>query len=188
MDEISQYVCDKHMQFKKDFLKKILKGKKTITIRRKTALKEGDLFYIHSGGYVHAIGRVIKVYKKKYDEISEEEAKKEGIPLDKLKKLLKILYGENSELYIVEIEVIKIFEEPIFSEHLPYGGLSPVMVAKLAKKYGIVEKDDIDIIDKLIELGSIRKLAEHLGGNKKRIFIRKIVRKYYEKLKELGRV
>ena len=28
MDEISQYVCDKHMQFKKDFLKKILKGKK----------------------------------------------------------------------------------------------------------------------------------------------------------------
>jgi len=178
-------ICEKHLQFKKEFIKKILNKEKTITIRLRTSLREGQEFFIHAGGYVYGIGKVKRVYKKKIDELSEEEAKKEGMPLEKLKKLLKRIYG-NKELYVIEFELVKIFDKPIFSEHLPYGGYTPTMIVKLAKKYNLIEKDDEELLNKLLEVGSIRKLSAELNIDRKEI--RKVVRKYYQKLKELGYV
>ncbi len=69
-------ICEKHLQFKKEFIKKILNKEKTITIRLRTSLREGQEFFIHAGGYVYGIGKVKRVYKKRLMNFLKKKQKK----------------------------------------------------------------------------------------------------------------
>jgi hypothetical protein len=161
------------------------KGKKTITIRRYTDLKPGDLAYIHAGGKIRGLARVVRVYERSVDEIGPEEAKKEGMGLEKLKRELKRIYGDAEKLKIVEFELLETYNPPIDPEELRYGGKTPQQIAREALEKGIVEDRDLQIVKEIAGGKSIREVAFKLGGLKKRRIIRGVLEKYRKKLEEL---
>ncbi len=174
---------------KEEYLPLVLSGKKRITIRRRTRLREGDLFYIHSGGKVWGIGRVTRVERIMKDELTPEHARLEGMSYEKLRRELDRIYGKrNVPLYVVHFEVIKRFEEPVEVERRFYGDLTPSEIAHLALKHGLFPDDGEarKILHRVAETGSIRKVAMELGGLRRRGKVRAILRKAYEELKREG--
>ncbi len=174
---------------KREYLPLVLSGKKRITIRRRTRLREGDLFYVHSGGKVWAVGRVARIERIMKDDITPEHARLEGMSYERLRKELNRIYGKkNVPLYVVHFEILKVFDEPFEVERRFYGELSPGDIARLALENGLFQGDEEAerILRRLVETNSIRKVAMELGGLKKRGKIRAIVRKAYEELKKRG--
>ncbi len=158
------------------------KGIKTITIRKNTRLKPGDLVEIHSGGKIRGIARVTAVYEKSLEDIGEDEARKEGIPLSTLIRELKKMYGGESPLKIIEFQLLETFNPPKDPERRRYGNLSPREVAQKAIELGLAEDSDRRILLAVAKTGSIREVAKMLGGLKHRRKIRKILEKYAKML------
>ncbi len=156
----------------------VMDGKKTITIRKNTRLQPGDLVEIHAGGKIRGVARILRVYEKKLDEISEEEAKKEGISLDRLKKELERIYGKENTLKIIEFELLEVYDPPKDPEQRRYGKYSPQEIAKMAIEEGLARKEDRDILLAVAKTGSIRAVAQSMGGLKHRRKIRKVLEKY----------
>ena len=173
----------KYLMLKEKYLPLVLEGKKRVTIRRFTRLKEGDLFYIHSGGKVWGIGKVLSIKKVKKDDIGEDIAEKEGMRLEELKRELNRYYGKkNIPLYVIEFEVLEVFKEPVEMERKFYGNMTPKEIAEEALEKGLFRNDPEaeDILRRVRETGSIRKVAFEMGGLKKRGKIRAVLRKAYE--------
>jgi len=173
---------------KEKYLPLVLSGRKRITIRRRTRLREGDRFFIHSGGKVWAIGRVTKIEKLRKSEIGEEHARLEGMDYEELKRELDRIYGKKDvPLYVVHFEVEEVFPEPFEVERRFYGKLSPREIARLALEKNLFADDPEarKILQRLVETGSIRKVAMELGGLNKRGKVRAIVRRAYELLQQI---
>ncbi len=158
------------------------RGIKTITIRRNTHLKPGDLVEIHSGGKIRGIARVTAVYERSLEDIGEDEARKEGIPLSALIRELKKMYGRESTLKVIEFQLVETFDPPKDPERRRYGDLSPREVAQKAIELGLAEDSDRAILLAVAKTGSIREVAKRLGGLKHRRKIRKILEKYAKML------
>ncbi len=160
----------------------VVEGKKRITIRKRTKLRPGDDVLIHAGGKIVGRARVIRVYRKSVDEIGEEEAKKEGIPLEKLKSMLRKLYG-SGHVYIIEFELLEVFNPPLDPHERAYGGLEPAEIAIEGLKRKLYENEEEKrILELVAREKSIRKVAQTLGGLEKRRIIRKILRKIRNRL------
>ena len=160
----------------------VVEGKKRITIRKRTKLRPGDDVLIHAGGKIVGRAKILRVYKKKIDEISEEEAKKEGMPLDKLRSLLRNLYGSGS-VYVVEFELLEVFDPPLDPHERAYGGYSPVGIAVEGLRRRLYENsEEKRILELVAGEKSLRKAAQILGGLEKRRLIRRVLRKIREKL------
>ncbi len=180
-------VVKKYLMVKGNFLDAILKGRKRITIRRRTRLKAGDKFYIHSMGKIWGIGEVTKVEKIMKDEIGDEIAKEEGMTLEELKKYLDRFYGKkNVPLYVIHFRVAEVFPEPKDPEKDVYGGMRPGKIAALALKYLHLDEEAMKILRRLKETDSIRAVAIEMGGLNRRKKVRAILRKAVEMLKEKG--
>lgn len=183
----------KHLHFLGKFYDSLINGKKDITIRLDTyGLKTGDIFIIHCGGYVIGKYRVKRIYVKKLSEITDDEAKRDGYKnKEELINDLRNMYPnikEDSKVFIIEFEPIEIFKEKILSEDFAYLG-KKVNIIELAKK--ILENVELndkekEILNILIEEGSIRKAAKRLGGLEKRNIIRRVIRKGFRKLIKKG--
>lgn len=101
----------KKLVFKFDYVSKILTGEKKSTIRLSTDLKEGDVVEVYAG-FVR-IGRAVvkKVYRKKLDELSNEEIRVDGFKSrEDLYKALAKIYGSkrinsNPYVYVIEFEL-----------------------------------------------------------------------------------
>ncbi len=101
----------KKLIFKFDYIGKILTGEKKTTIRLSTNLKEGDIVEIFAGCV--RVGRAVikKVYRKKLEELSEEEVKTDGFKTkEDLYKALIRIYGSkrinsNPCVYIIEFQL-----------------------------------------------------------------------------------
>jgi len=156
----------------------VKEGKKTITIRRNTKLQPGDLVEIHAGGKVRGVARIKRIYEKSLHEIGEEEAKKEGIPLHKLKKTLENIYGKNARLKILEFELVRTYDPPIDPEQRRYGEYSPQEIARMALETGVAREEDKSVLIALAKTGSIRAVAQSLGSLKHRRRIRKMLERY----------
>ena len=154
------------------------RGVKTITIRRNTRLKPGDLVEIHAGGKVRGVARITSVYEKKLDEIGPEEAKKEGIPLARLKKELRKIYGTEKPLKVISFELVEVYNPPKDPERRRYGDLTPMEIAEKALELNLAGDEDKDILLAVAQTGSIREAAQRMGGLKHRKRIRKILEKY----------
>lgn len=102
----------KKLVFKLDYAGKILSGEKTTTIRLSTDLKEGDIVDVYVGHV--RIGRAIvkKVYKKRLNNITDEEIRSDGF--DSKENLIKVLtkiYGNkrinsDPDVYIIEFQLL----------------------------------------------------------------------------------
>lgn len=170
---------------KQEFWPLVRSGKKRITIRRFARFQPGEEVFIHSGGKIVGKARILSVYKKRMGEIGEEEARKEGIPLEKLKRTLENTYGKNPEqmLTVVEFELTDVFDPPLDPEEMHYRGLTPREIAEEALNRGIVKNpEEREILEKIARGKSIREVAFEMGGLGRRKIIRKILRKYRELL------
>jgi hypothetical protein len=91
---------------KKEFLALVLSGKKTQTIRawRKCSLQPGSKIKINFS----ISGEVIKIKEKYFDEIIEEEAKKDGFhSLKNLKDWFIINnYPRTEKLFLIEFKLL----------------------------------------------------------------------------------
>ncbi len=156
----------------------VKEGKKTITIRRNTKLQPGDLVEIHAGGKIRGVAKILHIYEKKLDEIGEEEAKKEGMAVDRLKRELERIYGKNATLKIIEFELLKIYDPPKDPKRRRYGEYSPQEIARRAIEEGIAREEDKEILLAVAKTGSIRAVAQSMGGLKHRRRIRKVLERY----------
>ena len=156
-------------------------GKKRITIRRFSTLSPGEEVLIHAGGKLVGCARVVRVYRKRMREIGEEEARKEGIPLERLRKILERTYGKDPDqvLTVVEFDLLEVFDPPLDPEKEYYGDRTPQEIAREALERGIVgDRLEREVLEKLAAGKSIREIAFEMGGLGKRKVIRRIVRKY----------
>ncbi len=170
---------------KREFWPLVREGKKRITIRKFAPFRPGEIVQIHSGGKIVGEARIVNVYRKKLGEIGKEEARKEGMPLSKLLRLLRRTYGDDPELplTVVEFDLIRTYDPPLDPERLHYGEITPQQIAKMALEAGIVDDDgERRILEALASGKSIREIAFEMGGLHKRKMIRRIIRKYGEVL------
>lgn len=170
---------------KHKYLELVLSGKKCISIRKRTRLKPGDLFFIHSKGLVWGIGKVEKVEKIKKSEVNEKHAKLEGMTLEELKKELDRIYGKKDvTLFVVYFKLVKRFDKPFEPEKKFYGDLRPREIAMEALRKGLFDDDPEGkrILELVVKTDSIRKTALKLGGLSRRNKVRAILRKAAELL------
>ena len=167
---------------KAEFWPLVKSGRKTITIRKQTRLRPGDDVLIHAGGKIVGRARIIRVYRKRVDEIGEEEAQKEGIPLERLRKMLKDLYG-NGHVYVIEFRLEEVFDPPIDPHARRYGDTDPVEIARIALETGAYEGEkERELLELIVREGSLRKAAQRLGGLGKRKVLRRLLSRVLERL------
>ena len=171
----------KHLEFKRKYAKLLLEGKKRITIRSRTNLREGDEVYIHCGGRIIGKAKIVSVIRKRISELTEEEAKLDGFEsLDELlKELEKLGYG--NEVYVVHFELVPI--DSVNPHNMYYGNSELTEIAKKGLNYLDLEDREREILKTFLRYGSIRRTAAKLGGYRKRGEIRRILRKCYAELK-----
>jgi len=102
----------KKLVFKLDYAGKILAGEKTTTIRLATNLRENDIVDVYVGHVRVGKAKILKVYRKRLSELTEEEVKADGFNSkeDLIKSLAKI-YGNkilNTDpvVYVIEFKLL----------------------------------------------------------------------------------
>ncbi|WP_456482406.1 ASCH domain-containing protein [Methanopyrus sp.] len=187
------YGISKHLEISGEYKDKLLRGEKRATIRvgRVPGARPGKVVYIHCGGYVYGKVRITDVRTKRVRDLTDEDAKLDGF--ENREELLKALRDHYPNLRdddivtIIEFKWVERFDEPILSEHLPYEGHDPIEIAKRALEEDIpLSPRDRELLELLVECGSIRKAAKALGGLGKRDVIRRAVRKAFRLLKARG--
>lgn len=173
---------------KQKYLPLVLSGRKRISIRRRTRLREGDYFYIHSGGKVWGIGKVTRIERIKKSEITPKHAELEGMSFEELKRELDKLYGKKDvPLVVIHFDLIKVFDEPFEVERRFYGEHSPGEIARLALQHDLpFDEEAKRILERLAETNSIRRVAMELGGLGKRKKVRAVLRRAVEELRKRG--
>lgn len=89
----------------------ITAGKKTITIRDESESHyvpntEVEVFTLETDRKVCDI-KILSVAPLKFDDVNESHAEQEAIELPKLKELIREIYPNIDELYVIEYELIK---------------------------------------------------------------------------------
>jgi len=102
----------KKLHFAKDYYKKLISGKKRMTMRKgKVNLKEGEEIEIYCGGERIGIAKVTSIRTKEFSEISKEDVVKDGFKSKrKLKKALRKHYKsvKSKDVFsLIEFEWIK---------------------------------------------------------------------------------
>ena len=88
----------------------ILAGRKTITIRDKSEshFKAGDILRVgrfEDNQYFCTI-EILSVSPITIDELAEQHAKQENMRLDELKEVIKTIYPNESEFWVIEIRLV----------------------------------------------------------------------------------
>jgi len=174
----------KHLEFKRRYAKALIEGKKTLTIRKWTNLKEGDEVLVHSGGKIIGKARILSVQKKHISEITDEEARLDGFrDAEELRREIEKM-GYDGEVYLIHFE----FEpfEAVNPHNLYYGDADLEEIAKKSLEHLELDERDRKVLETFLKYGSIRRAAKRLGGTRKRGEIRKVLRKCYKELLERG--
>ncbi|MCD6196101.1 MAG: ASCH domain-containing protein [Staphylothermus sp.] len=181
----------RHLMVKGKYVEDILTGKKKATIRKGIVIPKYEEIIVHGGGKPVAKIKVTKVTHKKLNELTNEDALKDGFKNKKeLIKELKRVYPEltdNDWVTIIEFDLVQRLDH-LEPEH-PYLGLEPADIARLGLRYlnkELNQKDKQILLD-LTRTNSIRMTALRIFGTlNKRYIIRKVLRKTLGKLIEKG--
>ncbi len=181
----------RHLMVKGRYVEDILSGKKKATIRKGIVIPKYEEIIVHGGGKPVAKIKVVKVTHKKLNELTDEDALKDGFKnKEELVRELKKVYPgitDNDWVTIIEFDLVQRLDH-LEPEH-PYLGLSPADLARLGLRYldkELSQKDKQILLD-LTRTNSIRMTALRLFGTlNKRYIIRKVLRKTLEKLVEKG--
>ncbi len=171
----------KHLEFKRRYMQPLLSGKKRLTIRKKTNLKEGDEVYVHCGGKIIGKAKITSVTRKRISELTEEEAKLDGFrSLDELMEELE-KFGYDDEVYLIQFEFEPV--ESVNPHTMYYGNADLDEIAEKSLRYLQLDERKRRILEAFLKYGSIRRAAAKLGSYRKRGEIRKILRECYAELK-----
>lgn len=172
---------------KSKYAQLVLDGKKRSTIRLGRIEVKNTEFYINSGGKIIAKAVLRDVVYKKVKDLTDEDAKLDGFESkNELLMELKNHYGNISEDDEVTILIFDIIEKLDLDEQ-NFGGLKPKQVSELALKYLPLDDYEEMVHKKVLEYGSIRKVARELFGSiQKRWKVRAVLNKAYRKLVEKG--
>ncbi|PUA32835.1 MAG: hypothetical protein B7O98_05205 [Zestosphaera tikiterensis] len=97
----------KTLAFKKEYGKPILLGRKTLTIRLNSNLKEGDVVEVRAGGVVLGKALIEEVKVKKVLELTDEDAVNDGFrSREELLRALKNIYKDRISAS-TEVKLIK---------------------------------------------------------------------------------
>jgi len=174
----------KHIEFKGKYAEKILKGEKTVTIRKRAYVKPDDIVFVHSGGKIIGKARIKGVRRIDIKELDDELARREGFDnREELIDEIREYYGEGNDLYLIEFD-FEPFDEPLEPERMYYDGGSLSEIARRAVKLDIFSEEEKRILELFLKTGSIRKTAFRLGGLSKRGVVRKTIRKAFKAVKE----
>jgi len=183
----------KHLMFSKQYEEALLSGKKRVTIRllRPPLPKPGTLVYVHCGGKIIGRARILGVSIKRVKELSDDEAREEGLPdREALIRSLKSHYPNlkpTTKVVVIRFDFVESYEEPLTPMEVSWGGeIDPVEVAKLALEKLELSGRERAILGLVVREGSIRKAALRLGGLHKRPIIRAALREAAERLREKG--
>lgn len=170
----------KHLEFKRTFAESIIKGRKKLTIRKWTNLREGDEVFVHSGGKIIGKAKITSIEKKNIEEITDEEAKLDGFrDAEHLRSEMSKI-GYSGEVYLIHFEFEPL--DAIDPHNLYYGNADLENIAKLSLQHLELTEKERSLLEAFLRYGSIRKAGK--GG--KRGEIRKILRKCYQLLTERG--
>ncbi len=167
---------------RKEYIEKLLSGKKATTIRIGKYVPLYREVIIHSGGRPCCLAEITFVKYKKISDLTDEDAIRDGFPgrtalLNELRKIYGYIKGKDL-VTILGLKIIKLLDD--VEENDPYLGLSPQIIAMIALRYLRKElnKEEIQVLEELGKGLSIRAVARKMTGNPTaRSFIRKIVRR-----------
>ncbi|MET1160751.1 MAG: ASCH domain-containing protein [Thermoprotei archaeon] len=181
----------RHIMVKGRYVKEILEGKKTATIRRGIVKPKYREVIVHGGGKPVAKILIEKVYHKKIKELTDEDAIKDGFrSREELVSELKRVYpgiSDDEWITIIEFKVLQRLDH--LEPEDPYMGLKPVDIARIALRYLDKELSDEDkkILLDLTRTSSIRATAIRLYGSlNRRFIIRKTLKKALKLLIDKG--
>ena len=175
------------------YMDALLSGEKKLTIRLagRRIPRRGEIVYVYCGGYV--LGRVIvrEVLFKPLSLLTDEEACLDGFrSRDELVRRLKLHYpdiSDDSLVALIFFEWVEKFGEPIHQDRFAWGDTNPLEVARLGLDYlDDLSMKEREVLSMLIKERSIRAVARKLGGLGKRLYVRRILRKVYLRLREKG--
>jgi hypothetical protein len=160
------------------YVKALLDGRKTTTIRP-GALRVAGRVYIHSGGRIVAVAEVGDVVYKLVSELTDGDAVADGFrDRGELISFLKRQYPGLRDDAIVTIIHFRSVQRVDLPEDVHYGGLSPVKVARMALARLRLSRREREILEAVVETGSVRRAALRLFGTiDKRRAIRRVLRR-----------
>ena len=183
----------KHLHFDGRYKSKLHSGRKLCTIRllKREKYEPGQLVLIHCGGEYVGKARITAVSVKRVCELTQEDAEKDGFrSKSELIKALNRHYGDihpSDSVAVIELELLERSKRPVRSADLPLEGNDPMEVARLALQHDVLDSNsDRKLLELLLEERSIRAAAMRLGGLSRRGAIRRILRRAYARLKQLG--
>ncbi len=177
----------RHLMVKGRYVKLILSGKKTATIRLGIVKPKYREIIVHGGGKPVAKIEIVSVKHKKVKELTNEDAVKDGFRSkdELIKELEKVYDGITLDdwVTIIEFRVVQRLDNLPLQD--PYMGLSPADIARLALRYLSNElgDDEKKVLLDLTRTESIRKTAYRIYGSiAKRYIVRRILKKVLNKL------
>ncbi|AIF69047.1 hydrothetical protein [Palaeococcus pacificus DY20341] len=175
----------KFMLIDSAYKSKILKGKKTTTIRfGKYEAKPGNEIYIvvRPSDTAIAKAKIKGITRKKVGELTNEDAKKDGFSdVRELMRALNKIYGElhkDDEVSIIEFELIKPLEGIPLKLLKGLNYKEPDEVAKLYVESGVSASRDVDLIVKHIYENGLKSALKRYGPMR----VKKAVLDAYHKL------
>jgi len=174
----------KHLEFKGKYAKALIEGRKRLTIRKWTNLKEGDEVLVHSGGKIIGKAKIKAIEKRHVSEITDEEARLDGFRnaeelMEEMKKM-----GYDGEVYVIHFDFEPL--QAVNPHKLYYGDADLEEIARRSLEHLELDERDRLVLETFLSYGSIRKAARKLGGARKRGEIRKVLRKCYNELVKRG--
>ncbi|MCD6563594.1 MAG: ASCH domain-containing protein [Thermoproteales archaeon] len=107
----------KYLRFKKEYVKKILEGRKTTTIRKGILSLSHDTVYLESNGKIYGRLALKSVRYTKLSNLRESDAKADGFKnLDELKNALTDIYPDIKDddwVTIIKFQPINQLEKPL---------------------------------------------------------------------------
>ncbi len=181
----------KHLEFKGKYKEDLLSGRKKATIRKDCNLKKGEVVVVHCGGEMIGEAIIESVEKKWFEELSDEDAKRDGFEsLEELKEELLSCYGSKpEEVYVIRFTLFP-FQQAKRPEAVYYGERDLKELAKEALEKLKLKDEERKLLELYLQAGSIKRAAAMLDGSfrKNRNRIREALRKAYRKLeKQTGR-
>ncbi len=187
---MSKKFLGRHIMLKGEYVDKLLKGEKKSTIRRGFVIPKYKEMIVHGGGRPVAVIRVTRVVRKKIKDLTDEDAKRDGIEnreklIEELKRAYKDL-KEDELVTIIEFEVVRRLDN--LEPEDPWMGLKPVEIARLALRYlDDLSEDEKNVLMTMTRAGSIRETALKLYGTiEARWKVRRVLKRALNELIKRG--
>ena len=186
----------KYLAFKARYLREVLSGRKSTTIRLGVVTPTSDVVYLECGGYVYGEAYIESVHYVKFSELTERDARRDGFStLSELREVLTDIYpgiGGEDWVTIIKLRLLRKYFKPVPRWELEsrgVEGLEEAEIARLGLAYGASSNsEERRILAAVACGGGVEEAREMLGRKYSESYIRYILHKVYKKLVQTGAI